>query len=195
MVERMTSGQRTVPCPSFQMIRKGFLLVLIVVCTLICLTSCKTATGYPQFDFGDLEKMESAEYLTSSSVEYLRCGNCAFVPTIRANTPQEYVVDFVVYTANSDAVVDLKEVEILHNGNPLITSSLGQVNAWEKTGSEIYSTVFRAATIPMDSVDFKDGDTVQLKLRVAVTENGSTSERIIVLESKVWQYKTVVFPV
>ena len=66
---------------------------------------------------------------------------------------------------------------------------------WEETEEDTLRGIVRVITIPMDSVEFKDGDLIQLNLSVSVAEGDTMIDTIISLDGSIWQYSTVVFPV
>lgn len=174
---------------------KRMFYISIIVLILISMVGCKTATSYPQFNFGDFESYNSIDFLSNSSFSYLRCGDCAFIPKMRAITHEEYAVDFWIYTDNADTYVTLDNIEIVYGNDQKITTSLDCSVEWEETEEDTLRGIVRVITIPMDSVEFKDGDLIQINLSVSVAEGDTIIDTIISLDGSIWQYSTVVFPV
>jgi hypothetical protein len=162
---------------------------------LISIAGCKTATSYPQFNFGDFESRNSMDFLTNPSFSYLRCGDCAFIPQMRAINHEEYAVDFCIYSDNADSLVTLDQIEIMHNETRILSVPLDCPVSWEKTEEDTLLGSIRVITIPMGSVEVKDGDLIQINLSISVTEDNTSIHTVLSFEGSIWQYTTVVFPV
>lgn len=173
---------------------KKILCFIVILLILLCSVRCQTVTGYPQFDFGDFELYDSNAYLEESLFSYLRCGGCAFIPKMRAITHDEYAVDFWVYTNKTDLIVAINTVEVVHDSGT-ISKSLDSSVDWEETEDGMFRGSVRVMTIPMESVNFQDGDSIKIKLCVSVKENEVFFDNVILFDGVVWQYQTVVFPV
>ena len=173
---------------------KKILCYLVIVLMLLGSVGCQTATSYPQFDFGDFELYDSKDYLEKSYFSYLRCGDCAFIPQMRAITHEEYAVDFWIYTNSTDMIVSINSVEVVCDSSP-VTATLDSSVDWEKTEDGTFRGTVRVMTIPMESVDFQDGDSIKIGLSVSVKKNEVTHDSVLLFDGVVWRYKTVVFPV
>ncbi len=171
--------------------------VFCIIIMFIFLTSvgCQTATGYPQFDFGDFDSFESIAILYDSRFSYLRCGGCSFIPKMRAITHENFVVDFLIYANNADILASFRSIELMLNDHVIIYTTLDESVTWEKTDEGTFRGSIRALTIPMDSVEFIDGDIIQIRLCVSVEDNEKSYDGVLLFDGVVWQYTTVVFPV
>ena len=166
----------------------------VIVLMLLGSVGCQTVTGYPQFDFGNFDLYDSKAYLEESDFSYLRCGGCAFIPQMRAITHEEYAVDFWIYTNSTDMIVSINSVEVLYDNNS-VTTTLNSSVEWEKTENGTFRSTVRVMTIPIESTDFQDGDSIEIKLSVSVEAHDVTHDSVLLFEGAVWLYKTVVFPV
>ena len=173
---------------------KKIFCFLVIVLMLLGSVGCQTVTGYPQFDFGDFELYDSKAYLEDSYFSYLRCGGCAFIPQMKAITHEEYAVDVWVYTNSTDMIVSIKSVEVVYDSSP-VTTTLDCSVDWEQSEDGTFRGTIRVMTIPMETVDFQDGDSIKIRLCVSVKENEVTHDSVLLFDGVVWRYKTVVFPV
>lgn len=187
---------------------KKIFSLIIVMCLFMCMSSCRTAKGYPQFRFGEVDDYQTQDFLFQDQFFYLRAGGCAFVPNMRAITHNEYAVDFMVYSNETDTFATITALEVICSDEVIISQELNQKIVWQ-SGEEgtssgapqeilvenIAHDAVRVAIIPMESVCFEDGDQILIRLSVTINKDGQIVNKVIDYPGEIWEYTTIVFPV